>query len=360
MACPACWASRWAPSGCGAAATSWGSRGSCWSTCSIASGPTSSPRSRRLREQLSDRCVAVELPIGSEHEFRGVVDLVHMVAYLHGDDASGHDESVPNPRGHEGRGRRVPRQADGRRLRDLRRADGALPGGRRDHPRRDGGGAQEAGHRRPAVPGRLRRRHPQHRLSRAARPDRRGPAVAGRGPATCPRWAAQARWPTSSRRSPTRTAAASACCGCSAARSRSDTTLVNSRTHGKERIGQLLVAPGQGPQPGRRAGPGHDRSGRQAEGDGHRRRAGRRRQAGPDRAAARCPRRSSRSRSSRRTRARRTRCSRRCGGWSEEDPSLDIHRDPQTGETIVGGLSQMHVEMVLERLCTAVRGGGRS
>jgi len=35
---------------------------------------------------------------------------------------------------------------------------------------------------------------------------------------------------------------------------------------------------------------------------------------------------------------------------AEEDPSLDIHRDPQTGETIVGGLSQMHVEIVLERL----------
>jgi elongation factor G len=34
----------------------------------------------------------------------------------------------------------------------------------------------------------------------------------------------------------------------------------------------------------------------------------------------------------------------------EEDPSLDIHRDEQTGETIVGGLSQMHVETVLDRM----------
>ncbi len=50
-----------------------------------------------LRDRLSDRCVAVEIPIGTEHEFRGVVDLVHMVAYLHGEDASGHDESVPIP-----------------------------------------------------------------------------------------------------------------------------------------------------------------------------------------------------------------------------------------------------------------------
>src|SRR5919206_1691354 len=35
----------------------------------------------QLREQLSDRCVAVHLPIGSEHELRGIVDLLHMNAY---------------------------------------------------------------------------------------------------------------------------------------------------------------------------------------------------------------------------------------------------------------------------------------
>lgn len=34
----------------------------------------------------------------------------------------------------------------------------------------------------------------------------------------------------------------------------------------------------------------------------------------------------------------------------EEDPSLDVHRDEQTGDLIVGGLSQMHVESVLERM----------
>jgi elongation factor G len=34
-----------------------------------------------LRSQLSDRCVAVQLPIGSEHELTGIVDLLHMTAY---------------------------------------------------------------------------------------------------------------------------------------------------------------------------------------------------------------------------------------------------------------------------------------
>ncbi len=34
----------------------------------------------------------------------------------------------------------------------------------------------------------------------------------------------------------------------------------------------------------------------------------------------------------------------------EEDPSLDVHRDEETGDLIVGGLSQMHVEAVLDRM----------
>jgi elongation factor G len=34
----------------------------------------------------------------------------------------------------------------------------------------------------------------------------------------------------------------------------------------------------------------------------------------------------------------------------EEDPTIDLHRDPQTGEQIVAGLSQMHVEVVIDRM----------
>src|SRR5213075_3506264 len=35
----------------------------------------------QFRTALSDRCVAVHLPIGSEHELTGIVDLLHMTAY---------------------------------------------------------------------------------------------------------------------------------------------------------------------------------------------------------------------------------------------------------------------------------------
>jgi elongation factor G len=34
----------------------------------------------------------------------------------------------------------------------------------------------------------------------------------------------------------------------------------------------------------------------------------------------------------------------------EEDPTIDLHRDAQTGEQIVAGLSQIHVEIIVERM----------
>src|SRR5947207_4909711 len=46
------------------------------------------------RAQLSDRCVAIQLPIGAEHELTGVVDLLHMCAY---NDPSGGKEGGPQP-----------------------------------------------------------------------------------------------------------------------------------------------------------------------------------------------------------------------------------------------------------------------
>jgi elongation factor G len=45
-----------------------------------------------FRAQLSDRCVAIHLPIGSEHELKGVVDLLHMCAYM---DPAAAKESGP-------------------------------------------------------------------------------------------------------------------------------------------------------------------------------------------------------------------------------------------------------------------------
>ncbi len=46
-----------------------------------------------FRSQLSDRCVAIHLPIGAEHELTGIVDLLHMCAYM---DPGGGKEPGPS------------------------------------------------------------------------------------------------------------------------------------------------------------------------------------------------------------------------------------------------------------------------
>ena len=46
----------------------------------------------QLRSSLSDRCVAVQIPIGHEHELKGIVDLFHMRAYM---DPNGGREASP-------------------------------------------------------------------------------------------------------------------------------------------------------------------------------------------------------------------------------------------------------------------------
>ena len=47
-----------------------------------------------LQNQLSDRCIAVHIPIGSEHELTGIVDVLHMCAYT---SPEGAKEGEPGP-----------------------------------------------------------------------------------------------------------------------------------------------------------------------------------------------------------------------------------------------------------------------
>jgi elongation factor G len=49
---------------------------------------------QQLRSQLSERCVAVHVPIGSEHELTGIVDVLHMCAYT---SPQGGKEGEPGP-----------------------------------------------------------------------------------------------------------------------------------------------------------------------------------------------------------------------------------------------------------------------
>ena len=79
-----------------------------------------------VRAQLSDRCVAIQLPIGAEHEVSGVVDLLHMCAYTRSERRQGR-RTAADPRVELAAGAGVPREAARRRRRDERGPDGALP-----------------------------------------------------------------------------------------------------------------------------------------------------------------------------------------------------------------------------------------
>src|ERR671928_144318 len=48
----------------------------------------------QLRSQLGTQCVAIQLPIGAEHELTGIVDLLHMCAFM---DPTGGKEGGPQP-----------------------------------------------------------------------------------------------------------------------------------------------------------------------------------------------------------------------------------------------------------------------
>ena len=88
--------------------------------------------------------------------------------------------------------------------------------------------------------------------------------------------------PTSSRRAPTRSPAASTSSASTRASMTPDTHVLNTRAHAKERIGQLLTLRGQGDPARRRVRPRRHRRGRQAQGDARRRLAGRARRADHD------------------------------------------------------------------------------
>ena len=94
-------------------------------------------RPRLAEGAFGPHVVATEIPIGAEHEVRGVIDLIDMKAFVYEGAGRGSGRGDRDPRGAARRGRGVPREADGRGGGELRRADGALPRRRGDRPRRD-------------------------------------------------------------------------------------------------------------------------------------------------------------------------------------------------------------------------------
>jgi len=301
-----------------------------------------------LRERLSDRCVAVEIPIGSEHEFTGVVDLVHMVAYIHGEDASGHDEAVEIPE-------ELRQTADEYhdQLMDVvcetsdELMERYLEGG--EISREEMAEALKKlvteGRIFPVGCGAATRNIGAHGLLDLIVEGLPSPARArnvpdSAGAQTLAYVFKTIADPYSGKISLIRVFAGTI---------RPDTVLVDSRTHAKERLGQLLTLQGKDHEPTDELGTGMigavPKLKDTATGDVL---------ADVDKPAPveplplPAPVVSFAVEPVHKADEEKMFASLR--RLSEEDPSLDIHRDPQTAETIVGGLSQMHVEIVLERL----------
>ena len=79
-------ASSRSPRRCGARPTATTCRASASSTRWTASAPTSSRRWRSIRERLGANPVCIQLPIGAENDFKGIIDLVRMEAIVYTDD----------------------------------------------------------------------------------------------------------------------------------------------------------------------------------------------------------------------------------------------------------------------------------
>jgi elongation factor G len=302
----------------------------------------------QLRERLSDKCVAVEIPIGTEQDFRGVVDLVHMVAYLHGEDASGHDESVPIPEDlkpladeyHDKLMDVVAETSD-----EL--MERYLDGG--EITREEMAIALKQlvteGQVFPVGCGAATRNIGSHGLLDLIVEGLPSPARARNVPETGGADTLAYIFktiadPYSGRINLMRVYAGTL---------RGDSQLVNSRTHGKERVGQLLMLQGKDHTPTDELGAGMIGAVAKLKetntGDVL---------ADVDKPAAvepiALPAPVVAFAIEARSKGDEDKVHASLRRLQEEDPSLDVHRDEETGEMIVGGLSQMHVETVLERM----------
>jgi elongation factor G len=302
----------------------------------------------QLRERLSDKCVAVEIPIGSENDFHGVVDLVHMVAYLHGEDAAGHDESVPIPDDlkelaeeyHDKLMDVVAETSD--ELMERYLEGGEITRDEMAHALKQ---LVTDGQVFPVGCGAATRNIGSHGLLDLIVEGLPSPARARNvpesgGASTVAYVFKTIADPYSGKISMMRVFAGSL---------KGDSQLVNSRTHGKERIGQLLLVQGKDHTPVDELGPGMigavaklketNTGDVLADVDAP---------ASVEPIALPAPVVSFAIEA--RSKGDEDKVHASLRRLQEEDPSLDVHRDEETGETIVGGLSQMHVETVLERM----------
>ena len=317
------------------------------------------PHARALKAAFGPHVVATEIPIGrrARRPRRHRPRRHEGLRVRRATPAAGRRPRDPDPRRARRAGRGVPREAHGRGRRGLRGAHGALPRGRGDLPRGD--------RRRPEG-----RDQPRRRSSRSSaawpRATSAPTACSTRSSRTSRRRSSTGRWSSAEvtlepvRRRP-------------AVRLR-----VQDEGRPVRRAHQLLprlpgrpaprhpgaqhplarqgaprpaaAAARQGDRARRRVRPGRHRRGGQAQGHARRRLARRARRADHDAARSSCRRRSWPSPSRCKAKGDEDKLFTLAAPLQEEDPTIDLHRDPQTGEEIVAGLSQVHVEVLVDRL----------
>ena len=133
-----------------------------------------------IKDRLGAHAVPIQLPIGAESEFRGMVDLVTEEAIIYTDDLGTSLQALGDPGVDARAGRAIPaRPARGRR-RVRRRADDQVPRRRDPDHRRDHSRPSRRHRRHQARPGPLRLGAQEQGRPADARRGRRLPTVAAR------------------------------------------------------------------------------------------------------------------------------------------------------------------------------------
>ena len=303
---------------------------------------------RQIRSQLSDRCVAIELPIGQEHELKGVVDLLHMKAYMDpGGEREGAQTEIPDEIAEQAKVYRtqlidavvetdeavMERYLEGEEIGGEELAAALKNAVSRDElfPVACGVATKNLGTAAlldlivEGIPS------PAKKPLKVQAPDNGASAFVFKTVAD----------PFAGRITIFRVLSGEV---------GGDATLVNSRTHGKERLGQVLTLQGKDHAPSDAAF---------AAGDIGAVAKLKETQTGdlllatdaeiespqldfpqPVMSFAITP----------KAKGDEEKVATALRRLAEEDPTLDIHRDDQTGELLIGGLSQMHVEVAVERI----------
>ena len=293
----------------------------------------------------------------SEHELEGVIDLIDMKAYRYDGDGRDNCSEIPIPDELADRAAGDAREADGRGGRGLRRADGALPRGRGDLPRGDRHRAQDRRDRGHAVPGHLRRRHAQPRHQPAARRVRRGPALTGQDAAPIeldgvtlePDEDRRTRSRSCSRRSPTPTPGGSTCSASTRACSSTTRTSTTAARTSRSASAQLLVPQGKETEHADEFGPGDIGAVAKLK-ETHAGDVLAAKDAEVPLALPTMPRPVMAFAIEAKAKGDEEKMGQALRRLQEEDPTIDFHRDEQTGEQILAGLTQIHVEVIVERM----------